>query len=436
MFLAPPGEVLTALELLSRRGFEAYLVGGCVRDAVLGREPDDYDIATDAVPEEIKRVFSGYQTAEIGIRHGTLTVVMNGRPIELTSYRRDGVYSDGRHPDRVSFTKSLEEDLIRRDFTVNAMAWRPDGGLVDPSGGRNDCKNKLIRAVGEPGERFREDALRILRALRFAGQLGFEIERNTHQAMMREAAGLSRVSAERVAKELNRTLIGDFAANALRAYPEVLVLALPELKPLLRPEKTNDGIWEQTLIPLEGTPKDPALRWAALLLFCGKPQSTSGGPVPPADSQECSVTLAESILRRLRQPRMLTEQVITLIRHHEQRIDPANLRLWLSSLGPETAKKLLLLKRAGVSAKEPGDTRRIEQLDSLYMEAVRLLDEGLCLSVRDLQVKGDDLLAMGYQRNRRLGQALDELLRQVLTGELENRRDALLKAAESLLPID
>ncbi len=434
MLLTPPGDVLTALELLSRQGFQAYLAGGCVRDAVLEREPDDYDIATDAVPEEMKHVFSGYQTAEIGIRHGTLTVIMSGRPIEVTTYRRDGAYSDGRHPDRVSFTKSLEEDLIRRDFTVNAMAWRPGSGLVDPSGGRNDCESKLIRAVGEPGKRFREDALRILRALRFAGQLGFGIERNTYQAMMREAAGLSRVSAERVARELNRALIGDFAATALRAYPEVLFLALPELKPMLKDEDANDNIREQALITLEGTPNDPALRWAALLLFCGKPRSASGGSVSSGDYQESGGTLAETILKRLRQPRMLTEQVLTLIRHHEQRIDSANLRLWLSSLGPETAKKLLLLKRAGVSAKGPGDTRRIEQLDSLYTEAARLLDEGLCLSVRDLAVRGDDLLAMGFQRDRRLGQTLDELLRRVLTGELENRRDALLKAAERLLP--
>ncbi len=436
MFLSPPNFVLTSLERLSRAGFEAYLVGGCVRDALLGREPGDYDIATDAMPEQVRGVFSGHQTVDIGMRHGTLTVIVNGCPLEVTTYRRDGIYSDGRHPDQVSFTRSLEEDLIRRDFTVNAMAWHPDSGLIDPANGRLDCEKRLIRAVGEPAKRFSEDALRILRALRFACQLGFEIEQNTLHAMMKEAAGLSRVSAERVANELNRALLGDFAAQALRAYPRVLFLALPELEPLLPASARSSGIWEHTLSTLIGVPPDPALRWAALFLHSGNPHAISRDPDGAArftGHQAASARLAGGALQRLRQSKLLSEQAVTLIRHHNQNISPKNLRLWLSFLGPETAKKLLLLKRSDLCAREPDSAPIIHQLDALYGEAVRLENEGLCLNVRDLAVNGDDLLAMGFREDKRLGLALGKLLRRVLLDELDNQRGALLEAAKDML---
>lgn len=436
MFLSPPDFVLEALERLSRAGFEAYLVGGCVRDALLGREPGDYDIATDAMPEQVRKVFSGYQTIDIGMRHGTLTVIIDGRPLEVTTYRLDGVYSDGRHPDQVSFTQSLREDLSRRDFTVNAMAWRPDSGLIDPVNGRLDCEKRLIRAVGDPAKRFREDALRILRALRFACQLGFDIEPGTYRAMMGEAAGLSRVSAERVANELNRALLGEHAAQALRDYPRVLFLALPELEPLLPESAQSSGIWEHTLNTLEGVPPDSALRWAALFLHSGKPHALSHAPDATArlsGPRSISARLAGDALRRLRQPKLLSEQAVTLIRHHNQPVGPKNLRLWLSFLGPETAKKLLLLQRADLFARASVNAPRVRQLDALYGEAVRLENEGLCLSVRDLAVHGEDLLAIGFKEDKRLGLALEKLLRRVLLGEMDNRREALLKAAKDML---
>ncbi len=441
MRVNPPPHALTALQMLNRAGHEAWLVGGCVRDAVLGREPGDYDIATAATPEETRAAFAGYPALDTGLRHGTLTLIIQGHPVEVTTFRRDGTYSDGRHPDRVTFTGSLEEDLRRRDFTVNAMAWHPEGGLRDPMNGRQDCEDGLIRAVGRPGKRFEEDALRILRALRFSCQLGFKIEEDTLGAMMDKAPGLSRVSAERVAAELNLALTGGFAARALRDYPRVLFLALPELEPMLHaPQRTpfhSHDVWEHTLLTLEGTPPDTALRWAALFHDSGKPHAVTYDPDGTTHfrgHQGISERLAAGALGRLKQSRLLREQVLLLVRYHDDRVGPDNLRLWLSRLGPDTGKKLLLLQRADIAAHAPETARRAPRVQALYEQAVRLLDEGACLNVRDLAVTGHDLKALGYPEGKSLGLALDRLLRLVLTGRLDNRREALLEAAAELLP--
>lgn len=418
MRFALPGFVTAALDLLTSAGHEAWLVGGCVRDACLGKSPGDYDIATSALPSQTRETFRGYRSLDTGLAHGTLSVLMDGGAVEITTFRQDGAYTDSRHPDSVTFVRSLREDLARRDFTCNAMAYRPDEGLYDPFKGEEDCKARLLRAVGAAEERFREDALRVLRALRFACQLGFSIEEGTHDAMMAAGHLLGKVSPERVANELNRAVRGEHAPRALGAYADALLLALPELENLVFQEEGRP--WERSLRALAELPPDLPLRWAALFALSGAP----GG----ADS---AAVLAE-VLARLKQPGALAREAAALLQAFPEPLGRENLKPALSVLGYETAFKLLALKRAFI---RPGPAAEGEQgsLDALKAEAERLKAGGACLRLADLAVSGRDLLAIGYRRDKALGQALDALLSQVLRDRLPNDREALLKAAAQRL---
>lgn len=438
-----PDHVLTALNLLEKAGFEAWLVGGCVRDAYLGRVPGDIDIATSALPEQMLAVFSPYKTLQTGRKHGTITLLINHHPMEITTFRSDGRYTDRRHPDQVQFVTSLQEDLARRDFTCNAMAWHPQGGLQDPFDGRKDCDRNLLRAVGIPRKRFEEDALRILRALRFACQLGFSIEENTCLAMMDAAEGLQHIAKERIANELNRALTGDHAARALGSYPRVLFLALPELAPMLHtPQRTPFHIydvWQHTLRTLEETPKDTAIRWAALYHDSGKPHTTTidpDGTTHFRGHQAVSTRLMEEAMQRQKQSGVLREQATSMVKYHDERIGPDNLRLWLSRLGYPLTLKLLLLQRADLAAHSPKVAWRLPQIDVLYKEAIRLQKTGTPLHIRDLAVDGKDLMDIGYQEDERLGQALSRLLELVLKGTLSNTQEALMVKAKELLKQD
>jgi tRNA nucleotidyltransferase (CCA-adding enzyme) len=440
MRFQPPAYVLKALALLHTKGYEAYLVGGCVRDACLDRTAEDYDIATSAAPDETRAVFSAYRQLLTGIQHGSLTILMEGRTLEVTTFRTEGAYADGRHPDKVRFTQSIDKDLLRRDFTVNAMAWQPETGLYDPLNGSLDCGLRLLRAVGQAAKRFEEDALRILRALRFASQLGFEIETETLRAMMDKAGGLQRVSMERVAHELNRTLLGDHAARAFRAYHQVLFLALPELSPLLHtPQRTPFhccDVWEHSLRTLEGTPKDLALRWAALYHDSGKPGVATydpGGTTHFSGHQRISAKIAGDAMLRLKQPRVLNEEVVSLVQHYDERIGPDNLRLLLSHLGRETMDRLLLLQRADMAAHAPKVAAQVHKIDRLINDVARLVQQGAALNLKDLAVDGADLISLGFRQDASLGTALQRLLHLVLSGQIDNERGVLLRAAEDLL---
>lgn len=433
-----PRQALAALALLEQAGHEAWLVGGCVRDHYLGRQPEDYDIATAAQPTQMLALFSAHRTLKQGLRHGTVTLLMEGMALEVTTYRSDGAYSDSRHPDQVTFVTSLKEDLARRDFTCNAMAYHPQRGLYDPFLGRADCDRRLIRAVGDPELRFREDALRILRALRFASQLGFGIEDKTGQAMLALGSGLGMVSAERVASELNRTLTGRHAASALQTAPRTLLPVLPELGPLLQaaldPPFAAREAWEHSLRTLYESPPDLALRWAALFLGSGGPLAMPGDHNSLSGDRAASAARLLAAMTRLKQPTALREQATALVRLMDERITPHTLSLHLSRLGPDTTLKLLLLQRAALLAQGPAPAGpELEQLDALYEEAQRILQSGEALRVKDLDITGDDMIALGYPRDSSLGRALDTLLDQVLRGELDNRREALLARAKHLL---
>ena len=313
-----------ALDLLHAAGHEAWIVGGCVRDHLLGITPKDYDITTSALPEETKAVFQEYSVIETGIRHGTVTVLLDEEPLEITTYRVDGGYTDARHPDGVTFTRSLREDAARRDFTMNAMAYAPGKGLQDFFGGQADVEAGIIRAVGDPAVRFQEDALRILRGIRFAAVLGFRLEEETQRAARQYAPLLKKVSAERIAQELGKLLCGKDAGRIITSYPDILGQVIPELLPMVGFNQRNihhcHDLHTHTAVAVDHVPPVLHLRLAMLLHDVGKPSTFSLGE----DGQghfyghaKQSVAMAGEILRRLRYPKALTEKAETLIRYHE-----------------------------------------------------------------------------------------------------------------------
>ena len=409
-----PAGAAQALERLHRAGHEAWLVGGCVRDRLLGREPKDYDVTTSALPEETERVFAGETLIETGLKHGTVTVILAGEPVEITTYRVDGTYSDGRRPDSVTFTRSLAEDAARRDFTINAMAYAPDLGLWDGCGGREDLDRGLIRCVGDPETRFREDALRILRALRFAAQLDFALEPATLAAARKTAPLLKKVAAERITAELEKLLCGPAAGRVLTLCPDILGTVLPELAPLAEPARRTVPPGGDLLLclaaSLDRLPPRLTVRLAALLR-CGERLT---GSAAEGDGP------ARRILDRLRFPRRVQEESLSLTALWEREPEagrPGVLRR-LSQLGERLYFDWLDLRRAEAPS---------AALDGTEALARSLLAEGACLSVRDLAVNGRDLLALGWA-GPSLGRAMEALLIRVQAGELPNRRDALLSA--------
>lgn len=386
-FELPPG-ALEVLRRLNAAGHQAYAVGGCVRDMARGVPPHDYDICTSALPAQTERCFAGERVVETGIRHGTVTVLMAGEPYEITTFRTDGDYLDGRHPQSVAFTDSLTEDLRRRDFTINAMAYHPDIGLRDPFDGQADIARRMIRCVGDAGARFTEDALRILRALRFAAELGFDIAPDTARAMRELSGRLALISRERIAAELLRALKGINAVPVLQAFDTVLLAALPDYPAAALPE---------ALHALAVLPRgDIVLRLAALLAPCG--------------------AAGARVLASLKPSRTLSGQVLALTAAAGENIPRAELPLWLARLGETQLRRLLTLQGR----------------DDLLSCLPALLAQRLPLTLGDLAVNGRDLTVAGLPAGAELGRTLNALHRRVLLGELPNERGALLAAAMTM----
>lgn len=429
-------EVLNCLE---RAGHQAVLVGGCVRDYLLGQVPHDYDMATSALPGEVARACAGLRVAETGVRHGTVTVLCQGLPVEVTTFRREGSYSDHRHPDRVDFTTRLEEDLARRDFTVNAMAWGREG-LVDLFGGREDLKTGTIRCVGEGDRRFQEDALRILRGARFAAQLRFTVEGETADAMERQAPLLDCVSRERVAAEFVKLLCAPGAGEVLLAFPHIVTRIIPELAPAVGfDQRTPWHCWDvytHIVKVVEQTPPAPALRLAALLHDVGKPAcytQDEQGVGHFYGHPKVSAAMADEILRRLRLDNATRERVVRLVKYHDLRLEPELpvVRRWLSRMGPELFFQWLSLARADCRGQAPIAWERQEKYDQVEEMARRLLEERACLTRKDLAVDGRDAMAAGLS-GPQVGRVLRSLLEEVLQGQLPNRREELLSRLKIL----
>ena len=423
-----------ALRLLDEAGFEAYLVGGCVRDDLMGIRPHDYDITTNALPEDLKRVFSGCRLVLDGEKHGTVAPVIDGQLIEITTFRADGYYSDGRHPDAVSFSGRLEDDLMRRDFTVNAMAWSEKTGLIDLHHGADDLSRGILRAVGEPEKRFREDALRILRGMRFASRLGFELERETSGAMHDVAPGLIQISRERIFAELTGVLEGAHAMRVLSDFHDVLFTVIPELFPLyMCPQKSVYHIydvWEHTLHVLDAvSPRTPVLVWSALLHDCGKPQvrvrDRKGFDHYP-QHQPVGAKLAESILLNLKVSNVFLRDVCTLVQYHDEPVKADTARVLMYRVGPERFEQLISLRRADLLGHALPKVQK--ELDALpgAMERYRLaIENHECVSLKDLAVNGDDMKALGL-RGPEIRETMERLLMMVLRDEIANEREILL----------
>lgn len=437
-----PESVRWAIGRLNAAGYEAWAVGGCVRDSVLGKEPHDWDMTTSALPEETMAVFAGYPVIETGLKHGTVTVLVDGEPLEITTYRVDGSYSDGRRPDSVSFTRSLEADMARRDFTINAMAAHPEKGIVDCFGGLDDLQNGIIRCVGDPDRRFSEDALRILRAMRFSAVLGFPIEEKTADALVRIRENLRHVAMERIFSELKRMLCGKDAGRILRQFPQVLWVFLPELEPMHGFEQHNPNhlydVWEHTVRSVEAAPADEVLRLAMLLHDIGKPacftQDEKGvGHFYGHPMKSCD--LADDILGRLRVDNDTRERVLTLVEHHDANIPvkPAAVRRWLGKLDEKGFFDLLAVKRADNLAQNLAYRDCRSELDDLAALAKEVLAEGQCFTLRSLAVGGRDLMELGFKPGPAMGDVLNTLLEKVVEEECPNEKAALLALAKEML---
>lgn len=435
-----PEAARQCMHALALAGFKAYVVGGCVRDALLGVMPHDFDLCTNATPEQMRQLFAAHTLVLAGVKHGTVGVVVDGEVVEITTFREEGSYTDNRHPDWVRFSESIEMDLCRRDFTINAMAWSPYHAFVDPFGGREDLKNHILRAVGDAHIRFQEDSLRILRGIRFAVRYSLTPETQTFRAMEDHRHLMDKLAAERVFSELCK-LLPLITADGLLRYGRILSAVIPELEPMLgfdqhSPHHAYD-LFTHTAHVTQAVPDDLTLRWAALLHDTGKiptfTRDETGRGHFYGHAQE-SAKIAGEILRRLKAPTHLREQVVALIGLHMTKLEPSKklLRRRLSQLGWEAVEKLLLLQEADMGSKGTGIPEEMEQFSQIRAILKEIRDEDACLSLKDLAVNGHDLMAMGYA-GKAIGQCLNALLEQVLDGKLPNEKNALLHAAKSCL---
>lgn len=431
-------EVTDILSRLEAAGHSAYAVGGCVRDLLRGGEPHDVDIATSARPEEVMALFAP-RAIPTGLQHGTVTVRENHQSFEVTTFRADGPYSDGRRPDSVAFSDNLHEDLRRRDFTVNAMAMDLRGDLHDPYGGREDLERKVIRCVGDAEKRFGEDALRIMRALRFASTLGFTIEGDTARAMTACAPRLQMIAAERIHEEMTKLLCGDGAAEVLLAWPRVLRVFLPEILPCVGFDQRNRhhcyDVWEHTARAVAAAPKDALLRWAMLLHDIAKPEKFTVDEKGVGHFYGHDVRgteLARDIMRRLRFDKRSAARIELLVLWHDRDIARTEKAIGkaLNAIGEEALRQLIAVKRADNMAQHP-DFRVVQQeLDKAETILAAVLEKEQCFSIKHLAVNGRALMELGL-RGAEIGQTLEELLEQVVEGALPNEKEALLGWVQS-----
>lgn len=432
-----PQYVLACIERLEMAGFEAWAVGGCVRDSLMGSVPADWDLCTNALPQEIKACFSDHRLVLAGEKHGTVAVLCGGQSVEITTFRQEGDYSDSRHPGWVTFVEDIDGDLARRDFTINAMAYHPRRGLRDPFGGQEDLQDRVLRAVGVPEQRFREDALRILRGLRFSARLNLTGDAATQKAMCDLAPLVANLARERVYDELCKLLLstGDLYP-VLRTYSKVIVAAIPALAPAVGFDQHNPhhklNVYDHIALVTASVPADLTIRWAALLHDVGKPScftQDSKGVGHFYSHAAVGADTAKKVLTSLRAPKALISQVCTLVRWHGVcfQYEPKTIRRLLARLGEETVWQLLTLDR-GDSRGKPGDDNQ-EPFDRFEENLRKILEEAQAFSLKNLAVSGRDLMAAGIEPGPRLGQVLNQLLAEVIDGNLINSRQALIQRA-------
>ena len=438
MMILPP-QVNTAISMLYAAGYEAFLVGGAVRDYVRDNSPaKDWDITTNALPAQVESVFSGYHLIETGLKHGTVTVVIDHEPIEITTYRIDGDYSDHRHPDSVHFTRSLKDDLERRDFTMNALAYSPQKGIVDLVGGRKDIEDGIVRCVGDPNHRFQEDGLRMLRALRFASVYGMAIEAETASAIHRNKELLKGIAAERIQVELTKILCGKGVTKVLEEFSDVIAIPIPEILPMFHFEQRNPhhdkDVWDHTIAVIESITPEPVLRWAALLHDIGKPSCFSlaeEGIGHFFGHSDQSTSMAESILSRLRFDNASKEQIVRLVRYHDMPItaDRKPIKRLLSKHGEDATRQLIELHKADTLGQSAICRHRIAIFEEVSHMINEILQEESCFTLKDLAANGHDMMTLGFQ-GPTIGRVLQECLDAVLDEQIPNEHEALMAFAK------
>lgn len=435
-----PFQINEILQRLESAGFSAFVVGGCVRDYLMGNAPHDFDITTSALPNETKRVFADCRVIDTGIKHGTVTVLYKGYSTEITTYRTDGEYSDGRHPDSVTFSRNVEDDLSRRDFTMNGIAYNPKLGYIDPFGGRDDIKAGIVRCIGEPALRFSEDALRILRALRFSTVLGFPIEERTANAIHSLKKNLRKVSVERIFSELKRLLCGKDVKRVMLDFSDIFAEIIPPLGVEIGYDQGskyhNSTLWEHTARAVEAAPPTVPMRLSMLLHDIGKPSCRTTG-----EDGEChyyghgkiSARMTEEILRALKCDNFTRERVVEIVRFHDIPADTSRkyIRRQLAKHGAEAFADIMQAHIADDSAKQEFCLERIPKVREILSIAEEISRETPCLSVKALAISGNDLRSI-TPPSPLMGEILSELLSEVVDEKLPNEKNALLKRAKEL----
>jgi tRNA nucleotidyltransferase (CCA-adding enzyme) len=433
VYIKMPEDTEKIIKRLHDAGYSAFVVGGCVRDVLQGIEPHDWDVCTSAHPDEVQHIFKDCTVIPTGIKHGTVTVMTT----EVTTFRREGKYTDGRHPDSVAFVKDIKEDLFRRDFTVNAMAYSPYEGLVDPFGGQEDLKNGILRCVSEPHRCFSDDALRILRAVRFMSTKGFKADEAAAAAVKSDYRLLKNISMERIRDEFVKFLCGDGVADLLDEYREVFCFIIPELKAMIgfdqRSPYHNRDVWHHTLCAVADIPPEPVLRVTMLLHDIAKPvvciiDDNGRGRFQghPAKGAE----MAEVILRRMKFSKKIINHVVTLIRYHDLKIKPerSDVRRWLGRMGMEIFDELMYVRHADASGKYEKYLGEAEMKNARLTEiADEIETSGDCTDLKGLAVDGSDVREAGYS-GADTGKALEWLLEEVITERVPNEKEALLAA--------
>ncbi|MBR3143535.1 MAG: HD domain-containing protein [Clostridiales bacterium] len=445
-----PDYVMNILELIGSSGCEAFVAGGAVRDTVLGKKPHDYDIATSARPDEIIGILkkAGIEYFDNGARHGTVTAVTEQGNVEVTTFREDGHYSDLRRPDEVVFKATIEDDVRRRDFTVNAMYMDRYGVIHDPVGGKEDCENRLIRAVGNAGERFGEDALRILRAVRFCSRLGFEIESGTLRAMEEHAAELKQISAERVAAELTGIVTGRYAAKAIRTCWKIMSVIIPEIgtcRGFEQRSKYHDrDVLEHTLDVLDLIPytdeegKDPELAMAALFHDLGKPACfwlDANGTGHMKGHPRISTEIAGRVLNELKFPKQFITDVCLLVKLHDtyMKADKIEVHRFMCKYPEEILNKLKILQRADILAHSPFGQNRIKRLEELNAISEELKASGAVFDIRDLDIDGNDIIVLGVCPGPDVGRIMSQLFEDYIEERCYNNKENLINEAKRII---
>ena len=429
-----PNDVKTVMDVLTNNGYKAYVVGGCVRDSIMGRTPNDWDVTTDAAPEKIKELFSGFKTVDTGIKHGTVLIVSGKTPVETTTFRLDGEYSDNRHPDKVTFTKNVCEDLSRRDFTINAMAYNETDGIIDPFDGRSDIENKIIRCVGDADTRFNEDALRIMRAVRFSSVLGFDIEEKTAESIIKNENLLSGIACERLTAELMKLLCGDNVFNVLSQFRSVIGVFIPELKLEFDfkqyGKKHGYDVWMHTVHTVNNIENDPILRLTMLLHDTGKIAThalDANGNSTFKNHAAVGGVIAENILKRLKFSKEYINTVSYLVSIHDKEVPEtrAEVKEYIRDLGEENFIRLMKIRRADKSGLAKGFRDITEKLLFAYSTFDEVLNNNEPYSLSQLAVNGNDIKK--YVPANEIGNILNHLLEIVIENPEKNDRETLLE---------